>query len=87
MQLCDADSLREILSLGKPHRESKPRMTRRVSSDAAYHATIATAVSRRCQCGNCLQCRENARWERIFQEKFADPNYYSRPMRRGSPLS
>ncbi len=31
----------------------------------------------RCQCGECRECRENARWERIFTEKFADPNYYA----------
>ena len=42
----------------------------------------------RCQCGQCHQCLENARWERIFAEKFADPNYYTRlPVRGSSPLS
>jgi hypothetical protein len=29
---------------------------------------------------------DNARWERIFQEKFADPNYYAKPLRRDSSL-
>jgi hypothetical protein len=33
-------------------------------------------------------CADNARWERIFQEKFADPSYYSDPAtRHGSSLS
>jgi len=36
------------------------------------------ALPRRCQCGHCATCVDNARWERIFQEKFADPTYYER---------
>ena len=31
----------------------------------------------RCQCGKCPRCLDNARWERIYQEKFADPDYYT----------
>ena len=43
--------------------------------------------SRRCACGSCYTCRENARWERIFQEKFADPSYYDqRSISFRSPL-
>ena len=43
---------------------------------------------RRCQCGRCHACLDNARWERIFLEKFADPTYYQpRPIRQTSPLS
>ncbi len=34
--------------------------------------------SRRCQCGTCMRCLDNARWDRIFNEKFADPTYYKR---------
>jgi hypothetical protein len=41
----------------------------------------------RCRCGRCRQCLESARWERIFAEKFADPDYYTRlQVRRSSPL-
>jgi hypothetical protein len=41
-----------------------------------------------CQCGQCRQCLENARWERIFAEKFADPDYYTGPVvRSGSSLT
>jgi hypothetical protein len=30
---------------------------------------------------------ENARWERIFEEKFADPDYYTRHgVQHSSPL-
>ncbi len=30
----------------------------------------------RCTCGGCAQCLDNAKWDRIFNEKFADPTYY-----------
>ena len=49
---------------------------------------MARSHVRRCQCGRCPQCLENARWERIFAEKFADPAYYTRTITRtASPLS
>ena len=32
--------------------------------------------TRRCSCGTCVRCIDNARWNRIFNEKFADPSYY-----------
>jgi len=42
----------------------------------------------RCRCGQCPQCLDNARWDRIFAEKFADPDYYARPvMHTASPLT
>ena len=41
-----------------------------------------------CDCGKCPRCLENARWERIYREKFADADYYAdRPLCRGSSLS
>jgi|HubBroStandDraft_6_1064221.scaffolds.fasta_scaffold3784525_1 hypothetical protein len=41
----------------------------------------------RCQCGKCATCLQNARWERIFQEHFADPDYYApRPVGHASSL-
>ncbi|HUO28940.1 MAG TPA: hypothetical protein VMU80_06975 [Bryobacteraceae bacterium] len=45
--------------------------------------------SGRCQCGACRTCQENARWERIFQEKFANSDYYHHDIRirYASPLS
>jgi hypothetical protein len=46
-------------------------------------------TSGRCQCGQCRTCQENARWERIFQEKFANSDYYQSDIRirYASPLS
>ncbi|PWU05593.1 MAG: hypothetical protein C5B51_14105 [Terriglobia bacterium] len=47
----------------------------------------STTSRRRCDCGVCALCVENARWDRIFKEKFADPNYYKGlPMKFSSPL-
>jgi hypothetical protein len=31
---------------------------------------------RYCGCGQCEWCLSNARWDRIFNDKFADPSYY-----------
>jgi hypothetical protein len=37
---------------------------------------------------DCRGCADESRWERIFQKKFADPNYYTDPItRNGSSLS
>ena len=46
-------------------------------------------ASGRCRCGQCRNCQENARWERIFQEKFANSDYYHHDIRirYASPLS
>jgi hypothetical protein len=42
----------------------------------------------RCTCGVCYACTENARWDRIFNEKFADPLYYrDRSPAMTSPLA
>jgi hypothetical protein len=41
-----------------------------------------------CRCGECPTCLEDARWERIFKEKFADPSYYQgRVPSYSSPLA
>jgi hypothetical protein len=49
----------------------------------------ARRTSGRCHCGQCRNCQENARWERIFQEKFANSDYYHHDIRvrYASPLS
>ena len=46
-----------------------------------------TERRKQCQCGSCGTCLDNARWEAIFNAKFADPDYYkARPVRGGSSL-
>ena len=50
--------------------------------------TYQPRMRTRCECGQCPSCVEAARWERIYQEKFADANYYRRSeLRYASPLS
>jgi hypothetical protein len=43
---------------------------------------------RNCKCGTCESCLDNARWDRVFREKFEDPDYYKqRSVRQGSSLN
>ena len=59
---------------------------RRSAQDAAQRARRGRRA--RCKCSQCRQCLDDARWERIFAEKFADPNYYTRPITHTtSPLA
>jgi hypothetical protein len=37
-----------------------------------------TRLTGPCHCGTCQRCTDNARWDRIYDEKFADPDYYNR---------
>lgn len=83
MELCDPGTLKQFFA---PPREPRQRTVRvnPKSADAlsVYEPPPHKSRSRRCQCGGCMKCVENARWERIFQERFADPEYYSRPRLR-----
>jgi hypothetical protein len=61
------------------------RKQRTVRQTALPESRIETR--KRCTCGACAICVDNARWETIFNAKFADPDYYkSRPIRSGSSL-
>jgi hypothetical protein len=81
MQLTDAEIIQH-LTTGKP---SAPAC-RKPGTPRAPQAGRSRVV--RCQCGACALCEENARWDRIFHEKFADPTYYSRrTIRSESPLN
>jgi hypothetical protein len=40
-----------------------------------------------CHCGHCQKCVSDARWERIYREKFEDPAYYSREREPRGPQS
>ena len=64
---------------------SHPTRARRQPSGAA---PAKRASVRRCTCGKCKTCLDNARWELVFQQKFADPYYYAlHPPRHGSSLN
>ena len=83
MELASPESIRALTrGCGNP---TRVRLSRGVR-DAAQPASKCRTT--RCKCGQCLQCLEDARWERIFAEKFADPNYYTRPVTHAaSPLT
>jgi hypothetical protein len=54
----------------------------------AIQLSVRRSSTTRCNCGTCVTCHDNARWERVFNEKFADPEYYQpRAFKRGSSLS
>jgi hypothetical protein len=61
-----------------------------VAEPAKPRRTEPVRRSRRrpCTCGKCRTCLDNARWESVFQRKFADPFYYSlREPKQGSSLN
>lgn len=72
MELADPKLLASLIE-AEP--KSKPA-TRRGRPAKISFAPVGKV--RRCQCGVCRKCVENARWDRIFNEKFADPEYYRR---------
>ena len=83
MELCSPESIRALMQAqGNP----APVCRRR----GARHAVRPASRDRRrrCRCGQCPQCLDNARWDRIFAEKFADPDCYARPVTHiASPLT
>jgi hypothetical protein len=82
VELSDPATIRALLN----QREKYPTHRKRRST-ADVELRYVGRPRRRCRCGQCAACLEAAKWERIFQEKFADPNYYgSRPVPVGSSL-
>jgi hypothetical protein len=69
------DTKSSVAPAGQPVEAPPPRRMRRGSN--------------RCRCGRCHNCLDNARWERIFREKFANADYYKNGVhvRYASPLS
>jgi len=64
-----------IHALFREFEPAKRPQHRREPANPVRHSGIVGA--RCCTCGTCKECLENARWERIFDEKFADPDYYA----------
>jgi hypothetical protein len=85
MQLGTPQTIQDLLSsIGQPVRGSSDRAPA-VVTPKPLRAHKVSRCARGC---TCRTCSDNARWERIFQEKFADPSYYSQPStRNGSSLS
>ena len=92
MELSDAATVRSFLEMNHEVRRkrSSPRLpVLRHNTPAVYCAPAAKSNGKRnCRCGQCGDCLENARWERVFQAKFADPDYYGGlRVRNTSPLN
>lgn len=71
MDLADNRLIETILV---EHHTRAPRR-RRVTTPPQFRPA---SRHRRCQCGRCAPCLDNLKWERIFDAKFADPDYYTR---------
>ena len=86
MELASPELLAELLA-----RTVRVRPARRgsgLSEAGQFKGGSGSHRRPRCRCGRCQQCLDDARWERIFAEKFADPDYYCRPtVRTVSPLT
>jgi hypothetical protein len=83
VELANPLILEELLATRSMPPPRRPRAGKPPTSAAAGSPLKA----KRCGCGDCPRCLESARWERIFNKKFADPNYYKhRPARIGSSM-
>jgi len=70
-----------ILQMNAGHPDAEPAKPRRAEA-------VRRNNRRPCKCGKCRTCLDNARWESVFQRKFADPFYYSlREPKQGSSLN
>ena len=90
MELADQLQIAALLAASALQvRRSNPRTIRRTARVAPVCDPPPHNLRQRtCRCGACAACKENERWERIFQSKFADPDYYvRRVIRHESPLN
>jgi hypothetical protein len=86
MELASRSLVEELARTG----HSGPKRRRAAQQRPAMLPVASGPADRQrpCKCGTCARCRDNARWERIFQEKFADPTYYQEcAPKQGSSLS
>ena len=82
MELSSSESIRALkAAFGDPEGVRQSRGARNAARPARRDRM-------RCSCGRCRQCQDDARWNRIFAEKFADPTYYTRRIiHTASPLT
>ena len=88
MELADPRMLEELMAThARISGARQPRRKRSVPPAAPGMSATHGPRVKRCRCGVCTRCMEEARWERIFNERFADPDYYkTRPTHFGSSL-
>ena len=78
MELADPRTVAALISNSEPIRRPS----------AAVKAGTQQRRRRLCTCGVCPTCLDNAKWERIYKEKFEDAGYYTHlPGRCGSSLA
>jgi hypothetical protein len=79
--------IEELLATHARISGAKQARKRRSMTPAVATMSARCPKVKRCKCGACQRCVEEARWERIFNERFADPDYYKqRPTHFGSSL-
>jgi hypothetical protein len=88
MELADPRTIEELMAThARISGARQPRRKRSMPPSTGSMAASACPRVKRCHCGVCGRCLEEARWERIFNERFADPDYYKmRPTHFGSSL-
>jgi hypothetical protein len=86
MELADPRMIEELMATHARISSAKQGRRKRCEPSTATMSARCPKV-KRCHCGACPRCQEEARWERIFNERFADPDYYKkRPTHFGSSL-
>src|ERR1700693_2829594 len=84
MELSDTKLIALILG----HQRPPTRRGRAMRGVEPVPEKRAARKIRRCLCGSCARCIDHAKRERIFAEKFEDPDYYTRStIRRFSPFA
>jgi len=86
MELADPRMIEELL---ETHARISSARAARIKRSAQPSGNLVSRCPKvkRCHCGTCPRCMEEARWDRIFNERFADPDYYKdRPTQFGSSL-
>jgi len=88
MELADPRMIEELMAThARISNARQSRKKRCIPPVDGNMAAVRCPKVKRCHCGTCLRCQEEARWDRIFNERFADPNYYKeRPTAFGSSL-
>ena len=82
MELADSITVASLIAV------RRPLISGKVSRNSSPRGDARLNRRRICQCGSCHTCLENAKWDRIFSEKFEDPDYYKpRQVWGASPLA
>ena len=86
MELGEERSIKAILAIMERKRRRRDA-NKNASAPTRREPKISAGIGGKCM--TCSMCVTNAKWEKVFNEKFADPDYYKAglPTRIGSTLS